>query len=272
MGSSPRSGICTSWRGRGSELSVLVAIPARYGSTRFPGKPLIPILGRPMVAWVIDAARGARRVDDVAVITDEEGIAAAAREAGARAVVSDREAASGSDRIAHLLDLDVEAGRATVVVNLQGDEPALEPAAIDRAIELLDDRRFDLGTLVREPRPDERIDDPDLVKAVLAPDGRALDFSRLPVPHRTPDTGRDAGPWIHVGIYAYRRPAFDRFVAAPPSLRERAERLEQLRALELGLAIGCAIVRTASVGVDAPDDVPRAEEALRRLDATRARP
>jgi 3-deoxy-manno-octulosonate cytidylyltransferase (CMP-KDO synthetase) len=253
-------------------MSVLVAIPARHASTRFPGKPLTPILGRPMVAWVVDAAREARRVDDVAVITDREEIAAAAREAGARAVVSDREAASGSDRIAHLLDLDAEADRATVVVNLQGDEPALEPAAIDHAIELLDDGRFDLATLVRELRPDERIEDPDLVKAALAPDGRALDFSRILVPHRTRETARDAGPWIHVGIYAYRRPAFDRFVAAPRSSRERAERLEQLRALELGLAIGCGIVRTVSIGVDAPDDVPRAEEALRRLDATRARP
>lgn len=249
-------------------MGVLVAIPARHGSTRFPGKPLTPILGRPMIAWVVDAARGARRVDDVAVITDREEIAAAARRAGARAVVSDREAATGSDRIAHLLDLDEEAGRADVVVNLQGDEPALEPEAIDRAVGLLDGKRFDVATLVREPRAGERIDDPDLVKAVLAADGRALDFSRLPVRTGTPD----GDPWIHVGIYAYRRPAFDRFVAAPPSPRERAERLEQLRVLALGLVIGCAIVRTESVGVDSPDDVPRAETALRRLDATRGRP
>lgn len=248
-------------------MGVLVAIPARHGSTRFPGKPLTPILGRPMIAWVVDAARGARRVDDVAVITDREEIAAAARRAGARAVVSDREAVTGSDRIAHLLDLDEEAGRADVIVNLQGDEPALEPEAIDRAVGLLDEKRFDLATLVREPRAGERIDDPDLVKAVLAADGRALDFSRLPVRAETRD-----GPWIHVGIYAYRRRAFDRFVAAPASLRERAERLEQLRALDLGLVVGCAIVRTESVGVDSPDDVPRAETALRRLDATRARP
>jgi 3-deoxy-manno-octulosonate cytidylyltransferase (CMP-KDO synthetase) len=224
-----------------------------------------------MIAWVIDAARGARRVDDVAVITDKEEIARASREAGARAVVSHRGAASGSDRIAHLLGLDEDAGRATVVVNLQGDEPALEPAAIDRAIELLDEG-FDVATLVREPRADERIEDPDLVKAVLRADGRALDFSRLPLPSSIPDAAPDPGPWIHVGIYAYRRPAFDRFAAASPTSRERVERLEQLRALELGLAIGCAIVRTESIGVDAPDDVPRAEEALRRLDATRARP
>jgi 3-deoxy-manno-octulosonate cytidylyltransferase (CMP-KDO synthetase) len=253
-------------------MSVLVAIPARQGSVRFPGKPLTPLLGRPMIAWVVDAARGARRVDDVAVITDREEIAAAARVAGARAVVSDREAASGSDRIAHLLDLDEDAGRATVVVNLQGDEPALEPAAIDRAIEVLDDERFDVATLVRRPRSDERIEDSDLVKAVLTADGMALDFSRLAVPSSTSDAALDVGPLIHVGIYVYRRPAFDRFVAASPTPRERAERLEQLRVVELGLAIGCAIVRTESIGVDAPDDVPRAEAALRRLDAARARP
>ena len=253
-------------------MSVLVAIPARYGSTRFPGKPLTLVLGRPMIAWVVEAARGAGRVDDVAVITDREEIAAAARQAGARAVVSDREAASGSDRIAHLLDLDERARRAAVIVNLQGDEPALEPEAIDRAIGLLDDGRFDLATLVREPRAGERMDDPDLVKAVLSGDGRALDFSRLPGPVGRPDPASEAGPWIHVGIYAYRRSAFDRFRAAPPAPRERAERLEQLRAIELGLTIGCAIVRTGSVGVDTPDDVPRAEQALRRLDAARARP
>ena len=251
-------------------MSVLVAIPARHGSTRFPGKPLTPLLGRPMIAWVVDAARRAGRVDDVAVVTDREEIAAVARRAGARAIVSDREAASGSDRIAHLLVLDQEAGRAEVIVNLQADEPALEPAAIDRAIELLEDRRFDLTTLVREPRPGEMLEDPDLVKAVLGDDGRALEFSRRP-PDVAPGA-RATGPWIHVGIYAYRRPAFDRFAAAPPTSRERAQRLEQLRALDLGLAIGCAVVRTESVGVDAPGDVPHAEEALRRLDATCDRP
>lgn len=253
-------------------MGVLVAVPARHGSTRFPGKPLTTILGRPMIAWVVDAARGARRVGDVAVITDREEIAAAARAAGARAVVSDREAASGSDRIAHLLDLDEAAGRASVIVNLQGDEPALEPEAIDRVVELLDDGRFDLATLVRAPRAGERLGDPDLVKAILSTDGRAVDFSRLPAPGRVPGAEPEARPWIHVGIYAYRRAAFDRFVAAPASARERAERLEQLRALALGLVIGCAVVRTESVSVDAPDDVPRAEAALRRLDAKRARP
>ncbi len=256
-------------------MGVLVAIPARHGSTRFPGKPLTPLLGRPMIAWVVEAAKGACRVDDVAVITDREEIAAAAREAGARAVVSEREAASGSDRIAQLLDIDPAAARASTVVNLQGDEPALESTAIDRAIELLDPGEVDIATLVRVPRAGERIEEPDLVKVILAADGRALDFSRASpragVGPAGDETG-DEGPWIHVGLYAFRRDAFDRFTAAPPTHRERAERLEQLRALELGLTIGCAVVETQSVGVDAPADVPRAEAALRRLDATRARP
>lgn len=255
-------------------MSVLVAIPARHGSTRFPGKPLAPILGRPMIAWVVEAAGGAARVDDVAVVTDSEAIAAAVREAGGRVVVSAGKAASGSDRIGHLLEVDPAAARATTVVNLQGDEPAIEPAVIDRAVELLDESRFDVGTLVRAARPGERIDDPGLVKVVLAADRRALYFSRAPIPHVAPagPARVGVGPWIHVGIYAYRRPAFDRFVAAPPSALERAERLEQLRALELGLTVGCAAVQTEAVAVDVPGDVPRAEAALRRrLDALRAR-
>ncbi len=188
--------------------------------------------------------------------------------------MSAREAASGSDRIAHLLDVDPEAARAITIVNLQADEPALEAAAIDRAIELLEERAVDIATLARAPRAGERIEDPDLVKVVLSADGRALDFSRALLPRGVgPAVGAgDAGPWIHIGLYAYRRPAFDRFTAAPPTARERAERLEQLRALELGLTIGCAVIETESVGVDAPADVARAEAALRRLDATRARP
>lgn len=262
-----------SWPARRSDVSVLVAIPARYGSTRFPGKPLAPILGRPMIAWVVDAARGARWADAVAVVTDREEIAAAAREAGARAVVSAREAASGSDRIAHLLETDPEAARATVIVNLQGDEPALEPAAVDRAIALLEEARLDVATLVRAPRKEESLDDPALVKVALTAAGRALYFSRAPIPHGVDRARGTAGPWIHVGLYAFRRTAFERFAAASPSALEQAERLEQLRALELGLTVGCAVVETDSVAVDIVEDVPRAEEALRRrLDAARARP
>ena len=252
-------------------MSVLAAIPARFGSTRFPGKPLAPILGRPMIAWVVEAVKKARRIDDVTVITDSEDVAMAAREAGGRAVVSTHEAASGSDRIAHLLAIDPVAARATTVVNLQGDEPALEAEAIDRAVDLLDENRSEVATLVRTVRRDEDVEDPNLVKVAVAEDGRALYFSRSPIPYGAGEG--IGGPWIHVGIYAFRRPAFERFVATPPSPLERVERLEQLRALELGLRIACACVRTGSVAVDVPADVPRAEAELRRrLDALRRRP
>ncbi len=233
---------------------VLVAIPARWGSTRFPGKPLSPIHGRPMIAWVVDAARAARSVDDVAVVTDHEGIARAAEKAGARAVVSDAPAESGSDRIAQLLALDAAAARADVVVNLQGDEPLLEPAAIDRAVELLRSRPdADLATLARPARPDEDLADPSLVKVAVSADGLATGFTRAPL---------EGATLVHIGLYAYRRPAFDRFAAAPPTAAERGERLEQLRAIDLGLAIACAVFDSRAVAVDEPGDIARVEALL----------
>lgn len=236
---------------------VLAAIPARYGATRFPGKPLASILGRPMIAWVVEAARAARTIHDVVVVTDRVEIARAAEAAGARAVVSQRPAASGSDRIAHLLAVDGAASRAEVIVNVQGDEPLLEPAAIDAAVEALaDDAALDIATLVRPIRASERAADTDLVKAAVGGDGRALTFSRTPIP--------DGGPCrIHIGLYAYRRTAFDRFAAAPPTAGEKSERLEQLRAIELGLAIGCVDFDSRSIAVDAPGDIARVEAVLR---------
>lgn len=235
---------------------VLAAIPARWASTRFPGKPLAPIAGRPMIAWVVAAALAARRVDDVAVVTDHPRVGRAAEAAGARAVVLDRPAASGSDRIAQLLAADRQSARAGVVVNLQGDEPLLEPGAIDAAVAALDaEPGADVATLIRTVRPGELVDDPNLVKVVREADGRAADFVRQAV--------RAADPaWIHVGLYAYRREAFDRFAAAPPAARERAERLEQLRALALGLRIVTIEIETAAIAVDTPADVARVEAAL----------
>lgn len=237
---------------------VLAAIPARYGATRFPGKPLAEILGRPMIAWVVEAARGAGRVDDVAVVTDDESVAKAARNAGARAVVSPRSAASGSDRIAHLLAADPVAGRATIVVNVQGDEPLIEPGAIDAAVDALAaDSAADIVTLVRPLRGGEDANDPNLVKAAVGHTGRALYFSRAPIP--SGGAGR-----IHVGLYAYRRAAFDRFVTAPPTALEETERLEQLRALELGLVIRCVAFDSHSIAVDVPADIARVEAVLQR--------
>jgi len=210
-----------------------------------------------MIARVVDVARASREADDVVVVTDHEEIAARAREAGARAVVIDRPAQSGTDRIAHLLERDPETARAGIVVNLQGDEPLLEPSLLDRTVGLLGERAdVDLATVARPLRPGEDPADPSLVKVALAEDGRALWFSRAPIPH-------GGVPLVHVGLYAYRRAAFDRFVSAHPTELERIERLEQLRALESGLTIVCEVGQTDATGVDEPEDVDRVERILR---------
>lgn len=246
---------------------ILGAIPARWGATRFPGKALASIAGRPLVAWVVEAALGARTLDAVVVVTDDERIARAAEDAGGRAVVIRRDAASGSDRIAQLLASDAECAGARIVVNVQGDEPLLEPAAIDAAVECLRaGRGADIATLSRPLRAEERAQDPDLVKVAVGGDGFALYFSRAAIPHGGPAR-------VHVGLYAFRRDAFDRFAAAPPTALERLERLEQLRALEIGLRIRVVPFDSRSVGVDVPADVERVEAALSRaVPAVDARP
>jgi len=237
---------------------ILGAIPARWGSTRFPGKALATIEGRPLVAWVVEAALAARSLDAVVVVTDDERIASAARSAGGRAVVIPREAASGSDRIAQLLAGDPACAEARIVVNVQGDEPLLEPAAIDASVAALDeDPAADIATLARPLRADESADDPALVKLAVGEHGYALYFSRAPIPHR-------AATRVHVGLYAFRRDAFDRFAAAAPTTLERAERLEQLRAFELGLRIRVVPYDSRSIGVDLPADVERVTAALAR--------
>jgi len=235
---------------------ILGAIPSRWGSTRFPGKALAEIAGVPLVSRVVRAALGARTLDAVVVVTDHAGIALAAEAAGARAVVIEREAASGTDRIAQLLAADRACDAARIVVNVQGDEPLLESAAIDAAVQALErDPAADIATLARPLRPGESADDPDIVKVEVGPDGRARRFSRSRI-------AGSGDPLVHIGLYAYRRDAIERFVAATPTAREKAERLEQLRALELGLAIAVVPFDSRSIGVDTPEDVARVEAAL----------
>jgi 3-deoxy-manno-octulosonate cytidylyltransferase (CMP-KDO synthetase) len=235
---------------------ILGVIPARWGSTRFPGKALAEIAGRPLIGWVVEAARATRTLDAVVVVTDHEEIARAAEAAGGRAVVISREAASGTDRIAQLLTADEQCASARIVVNVQGDEPLLEPDAIDAAVSGLESEPdADIATLARPIRPGERAEDPGLVKVAVTQSGRALYFSRAPIPHA-------AATRIHIGLYAFRRNAFDRFVTTVPTELERAERLEQLRALELGLSIRVVPFDSRSIGVDVPEDVKRVEAAL----------
>jgi 3-deoxy-manno-octulosonate cytidylyltransferase (CMP-KDO synthetase) len=241
-------------------MSAVGIIPARYRASRFPGKPLAPIAGRPMLEHVIEGARRAKRLRDVLVATDDERIAAAAKAAGARAVMTSPDHPTGTDRLAEAaLGLDD-----AVVVNVQGDEPLIEGFVIDAAIEALEaDPGAAMATVVHPLEPGA-LEDPNRVKVVLDGRGRALYFSRAPIPHRRADAP-EPRRFQHVGLYAYRRDFLLRFVGLAQGEAERAEGLEQLRALEHGFAIRCAVVEGwRSVPVDVPADVARVEAALAR--------
>ncbi|MFL5255092.1 MAG: 3-deoxy-manno-octulosonate cytidylyltransferase [Rhodopila sp.] len=249
-------------------MNPIVVIPARMASTRLPGKPLADINGKPMILHMLDRGRDAG-IGPVAVACADTAIAEAVRAAGGRAVLTDPALPSGSDRVhAALAELDPER-RHDVVVNLQGDFPTLDPAGLRLVITPLNDRAVDIGTLVVPINDEQEAVTESFVKAAcafrpgatIAP---ALYFSRLPIPW-------GPGPrWHHVGIYAYRRAALDRFVALPPSLLERRESLEQLRALEDGMRIGCARMEHGPFGVDTPEDLERARAWLASARPARA--
>ena len=228
-------------------------------STRLPGKPLADLHGRPMIVHVLDRGREAR-IGPVAVACAEAVIADAVRGAGGTAVLTDPALPRGSDRVhAALAELD-PGRRHDVVVNLQGDLPTLPPAFLTAVLRPLDDPAFDIGTRVARITTDAEVTLASVPKAVCAFDGKkiapALYFSRAPVPW-------GEGPlWHHVGVYAFRRAALERFVALPESPLERRESLEQLRALEAGMRIGCVEVPFAPFGVDTPADLERARAVL----------
>jgi 3-deoxy-manno-octulosonate cytidylyltransferase (CMP-KDO synthetase) len=233
---------------------VVAAIPARFASTRFPGKPLATLAGQPMIAHVVRRARSAASVDHVLVATDDERIARAAEAAGAEAVMTG-ECASGTDRVAEAVRGRPEAW--DLVVNLQGDEPLLPAENIDALVTgMVADPEVGIGTLCR-PLPADRRDDPNAVKVVRDHRGRALYFSRSLVPHPR-DAAAAAPLWrLHLGIYCFRRPVLEAFVQLPPSPLERAEGLEQLRALENGLDIVVLDAPGEAMGVDTPEDLAR---------------
>jgi 3-deoxy-manno-octulosonate cytidylyltransferase (CMP-KDO synthetase) len=240
-------------------MSAVGIVPARFASSRFPGKPLAAIAGLPMLQRVVEGARGAKRLRDVIVATDDARIAEACEKFGTRAVLTSADHPNGTDRIAEVAaGLDDE-----VVVNVQGDEPLIEGFVIDAAVAaLLETPEAPMATVVHRAEPDA-LADPNRVKVVLDRAGFALYFSRSPIPHRR--DGADAELWQHVGLYAYRREFLARYVALAPTPLERAEQLEQLRALEHGHRIRAAVVEGwRSVPVDVPADVARVEAILAR--------
>jgi 3-deoxy-manno-octulosonate cytidylyltransferase (CMP-KDO synthetase) len=243
---------------------AVAVIPSRYASTRFPGKPLALLDGRPMVAHVVERTREAGCFAEVLVAADDERVAAAARAAGATPVMTGA-ARTGTDRVAEA----VREVAADVVVNVQGDEPAVPPASLRTlATFLLDHPEVPLATLAL-PAANTDLLDPNVVKVVCGASGDALYFSRSPIPYpRNPETGVARR---HVGLYGFQRAALLAFASWPEAVLERVEGLEQLRALANGMAIRVLDAAGDSVAVDTPDDLPRAEAALRALRAGGAR-
>ena len=245
---------------RKDDLSVVAVIPARWASTRFPGKPMAELAGEPMIVHVVRRASEARTVDHVIVATDDERIAEVAAGAGAEAVITG-ECPSGTDRVAVAV---ADRSEWEIVINVQGDEPLLSGDNIDVLVEgLLADDEVRMSTLCR-PLEAERVEDPNAVKVVRDFRGRALYFSRSPIPY---PRHREAA-WklwrLHLGIYGFRRDALAAFVALPPSELEQAEGLEQLRALEHGIPILVLDAPHPAFGVDTPEDLERVEKIINK--------
>lgn len=237
---------------------VAVIIPARFGASRFPGKPLALLAGKPLLHHVVERALRVRGADLVAVATDDEGIARAAREAGARALLTGP-AATGTDRVAAAAR-QLES-RPEVVVNLQGDEPFIEPLAVEALVSALADPAVPMATLSR-PLGAGELARRQVVKVVTSLSGDALYFSRAAIPHRV---GGNDSPLAraHVGIYAFREPFLQEFALLEPGRLEVEESLEQLRALEHGYRIRVVETSYGGFGIDTPEDLERAERALR---------
>lgn len=241
-------------------MPPLVVIPARLASTRLPGKPLADIAGLPMIVHVLNAALKAD-IGPVVVAAAEPAICDVVTKAGGTAVLTDANLPSGSDRVWQAAQALDPQGQHSTIINLQGDLPTLTPDTLRAVLAVMDNAAYDIGTLVAPVTSEEEATASSVVKVACHFDqttqhAAALYFSRLPIPW-------GQGPlWHHVGIYGWRRAALARFVQLPPSGLEKRESLEQLRALENGMRIGCARIAIAPFGVDTPQDLERARRLL----------
>jgi len=243
-------------------MRVIGVIPSRWGSTRFPGKSLHPLCGKPLVQWVVEAVKRAKSLDEVLVATDDSRIAQAVS-GFAKVAMTRADHPSGTDRVAEAAQPSDD----DIVINIQGDEPLIDPNLIDALVgRMKADPGWAMATAACPIRTMRDLEARTVVKVVLDRDGGALYFSRLPIPCRRdgdPDLGSGLY-WRHLGIYAYRGAFLKRLVGEPPCVLEKTESLEQLRALYLGGRI--AVIRTEDqgVGVDTPEDVAAVEEILRK--------
>jgi 3-deoxy-manno-octulosonate cytidylyltransferase (CMP-KDO synthetase) len=255
-----------------SRVPIIAVIPARYGSTRFPGKSLALIRDKPMIQWVYERTQRSRLVDRVVVATDDERILQAITTFGGEVVMTSPEHPTGTDRVAEVankLDCDI-------VVNVQGDEPLIHPEMVDQAISpLLDDPSIPMGTLCKEIDTSEEAFDPNVVKVVFDGNGFALYFSRAPIPwDRDHWSGKNSFTGLalarpiykHIGLYVYRRDFLLHYAKMPQTPLEASEKLEQLRALESGYRIKTVVTEHESFGVDIPEDLGK---ILQRLEERR---
>ena len=242
---------------------TVAVIPARYGSSRLPAKALADIAGQPMIVRVARRAALCSKIQEIFVATDHHDIKEAAEEAGFQAVMTSPDHTSGTDRIAEACSI-LGLSDQTLVVNIQGDQPLVEPSAIEAMIQLMEsDSGLDMATVACPMKPEE-IDNPNRVKVVVDGRGRALYFSRAAIPF---DRDGDHGPDIylrHLGLYTYRRSFLRRFTSLAPARLETIEKLEQLRALENGYSIGVAVVASAPPEVDTEEDLRQVKAIVSR--------
>jgi len=245
-------------------MRAVGVIPARWASTRLPGKSLVPLCGKPMVQWVFERARQATSLSEVIVATDDRRILEVVEGFGGTAVMTRSDHPSGTDRIAEAtcgLDADL-------VVNIQGDEPLVAPSLIDGLVgAMAGELKWDMGTAAARIESTSDLEDPSVVKVVWAADHGALYFSRSVIPFVRDEGMRGTVPhWRHLGIYVYRREFLQRMVSAPPCALEESEKLEQLRALYLGARMIVMETVDHGIGVDTPADVARAERLIREAE------
>lgn len=241
-------------------MRCLGVIPARYGSTRLPAKPLISILGKPLLQWVIEGSKTSRKISSLLVATDHPAIADLAKSCGVEVAMTDPELPSGSDRVWAAL----QGRECDVAVNIQGDEPLISGSLLDALVEPFEkDAGLEMATLARELKEGD-LESPNTAKVVLNHRGEALYFSRYPIPYSRGDWASSPGAALkHIGLYAYRPQFLKRFCEQGPVDVEKAEGLEQLRALYLGARIAVVPVEHESWGVDTSDDVGKVTELLK---------
>lgn len=244
-------------------MKIVGVIPARYGSTRFPGKPLVALQGRPLIQWTIEGARQSKLLADLIVATDDPRIKIAAEAVGCKVEMTDSELPSGSDRI----NAAVKNVECDVVVNIQGDEPLVTGSLVDQLAQaFIDVVNLDMATLA-QPMAKEDLQSMNAVKVILNCQDEALYFSRFPIPYsriKVDEFGAFEGCLKHIGMYAYSKKFLKKFCESPQALIEKAESLEQLRALYLGAKIKVLRVSEHSIGVDTPEDLQKIEELLSR--------